>query len=669
MSTELAGNVGVNQGDSLLDVVFRLWWRALGLVALVLLTYSQNVSHQFLLIDDGVYIFRNYVVRGGVSSENLTQTLGVFAHEVPTWHPLTWWSLMLDWQIWGGWPGGFLITNMLLHAMTSVLLFAALAIASRDVLFSWIVAALFALHPLQAECVAWASERKGLLAGLFGMASLASYALFARGGDGRWKWYVLSIGCFCCSVMAKQSLVMWPVVLLLLDWWPLQRWSGDSLPDGGHLFLQNRRNGWLLLLEKVPFACIAAASMLVAYWAQQVTGAMKSIQYPLWVRVANVPLSYGAYLRKTFVPFDLAIFYPHPMERIDLFAAGVWAAVLVMLTALIWFWRRRIPGLAVGYAFFVVSIFPLAGLIQLGDRQYADRYMYIPIIGLFMATVSCMKLAISRWIALQWQPTAKVGLVCGAIAVSGLSWVQAGYFRDTRAAFERALEVNGPDEFICSGLGLALMDLGDYAGAVEQLKQSCQQNPKSTRALELLARCYELLGERQRAIQTLQVAVTLDPQGAGLIAQLASLRFDQGELPVAAELALTAVELDPQVETGWLIIGKLAMLQQNCQRAIDAFRRATMCQYKRQSALGQVLLAQSFADCQLLDEAEQTLVRLLQEEPKSAAAHHEFGVLQMIRGNRQVGLLHLEQACQLAPDWEPARQSLNRARQESGGQR
>jgi protein O-mannosyl-transferase len=643
------------------------WWCSLALVLLVGLTFGQNVSHSFLVVDDGFYIYQNRVVRQGFTADNLWKTFGVLTRDVPTWHPLTWWSLMLDWQIWNGWPGGFFITHMVLHTAAAIFLFAGFTTATGQKGWAWLVAALFAVHPLQAECVAWASERKGLLGGMFGLASIMCYVFFTRSTKRRWIWYSLAVGGFALSCLGKQSLVTMPALLLVFDWWPLRRWPNDGYMTVESTPSSHRYSIFRLLIEKIPFAFLAAAAIVAAYWAQDESGSVKTVGYPLWVRITNMPLSYIAYLRKTLLPFDLAIYYPHPQTNIDIGSSVGCGFIFFIISAIAWSVRKQLPGVLVGWAFFVICIFPLAGLVQLADRQYADRYMYIPIVGLLMAMVSIVFFVAERLLPRPFS-TQLIACLGTAMLLSyvGFGCVQTGYFKNSRTAFRRALDVSGPNDFICCNLGLALMDEGEHQAALDRFEEALRVNPRSDLALELASRCYELMGLPQRAIKSLELAVSLNPQRGALVGQLASLHFDQGNVQAAEQLARRSLEIDPQVETGWLVVGQLAMLKQNCGQAVEALRRAAACQYKRYTVKCGVLLAQSLTDCQQIEAAEQTLETLIQEEPLSPTAHYELGILKMIQGQRESGLAHLEEACRIAPGWEQARQSRDRARQELG---
>ncbi len=341
---------------------------ALALVLSTLLLYSPVTHHQFLnYFDDDFYITNNVHVRTGLSFENAGWAFGF--HEA-NWHPLTWLSHMLDCQLFGLNPGPHHLVNVLFHAINVLLLFWLLQKATGAVWRSFLVAALFAVHPLNVETVAWVAERKSLLCTLFSLLTVAAYGRYVRRPDV--KNYLMVAGAFSLALMSKPMAVSLPLVLLLLDYWPLERYR--DLP-----FVRK----WARLSkEKIPLFLLSAASSELTLLAQRAVGAMPA-HLPLSWRLENAVVCYLAYIRKMAWPAQLAVFYPHPWHALPM--PGVIAAtiVLVAITAAVLFFHRT-RYLVTGWFLFFITLIPVIGIIQVGRQAMADRYAYVPCIGLFI---------------------------------------------------------------------------------------------------------------------------------------------------------------------------------------------------------------------------------------------------------------------------------------------
>src|SRR5208282_5388815 len=340
------------------------------LVLATLLLYGSVTHDEFLLFDDSQYVTRNIHVSTGLNFGNAAWAFTTF-HEA-NWHPLTWLSHMADCQLFGLNSGPHHLVNIALHAVNVVLLFFLLQRATGAVWRSFFVAALFAVHPLNVETVAWVAQRKSLLCTLFSLLTIAAYGRYARGPD--WKKYLVVVAAFALALMSKPMAMSLPLVLLLLDYWPLERY--EDLPF--------RRKWVRLSLEKLPLLLLSAASSVVTTVAQRSRGAVawESI-LPLSWRLQNAIVSYVAYIGKTGWPAKLAVFYPHPLHSLswsDVIAAAI---ILVAITmAVLHFHRARY--LAMGWFLFVITLIPVIGIIQVGRQAMADRYAYIPCIGLFI---------------------------------------------------------------------------------------------------------------------------------------------------------------------------------------------------------------------------------------------------------------------------------------------
>jgi hypothetical protein len=401
---------------------------ALALALAVAAVFGRSVGFEFLSLDDGVYVTDNEEVRAGLTVESVKWAFTTFRGG--PWHPLTWLSHMLDVELFGLDPAGHHATNVAIHALTTALLFLALRALTGGLWSSAFAAALFALHPLRAESVAWVAERKDVIAGLGFVAALLAYASYAqRGGALRISGVAAAMA---FGLMGKPSVVTLPFVLLLLDVWPLRRVDPLEAP------FPWRRLG-ALAAEKLPlFALAALASALSVVTQGAGGGVASSAEAPLAARLANMLLAYAAYLRKTLWPVDLAVFYPYPTE-FPWLRVGAAAALVAGVSALALAQLRRRPWLAVGWFWFLGVLVPMIGLVQVGGQALADRYSYLPAIGLsLIAAAAASELA-------ERGPRARAAVVAGcalAVAASAAAaWRQVGTWRDNPTLYGHAVAV------------------------------------------------------------------------------------------------------------------------------------------------------------------------------------------------------------------------------------
>ncbi len=367
------------------------------------LVFGQTVRHGFVNMDDGEYVSENPHVLRGLSASGVAW---VFSHShSANWHPLTGLSHMLDAQIYGLRAGGHHLTNILLHATTAMLLFIVLRQLTGGLWCSAMVAALFAVHPLRVESVAWIAERKDVLSGLCFVLTLGAYGRFVR-GPFSWGRYLLLLVIFALGLMAKPMLVTLPALLLLLDYWPLGRMSASPTPPHGNgeafvgsANLRQTELGrfsllWRLVLEKIPLLLLVALSCLMTIWAQGKVSAFGNYLTLSW-RVANALVSYVTYLVQLFCPLGLAAYYPHPERHLPMWKILGALVILACISIAAVRWRRRFPYLLVGWLWYVGMLLPVIGIVQVGSQAMADRYTYLPQIGVYIALV--FGLAEARW--------------------------------------------------------------------------------------------------------------------------------------------------------------------------------------------------------------------------------------------------------------------------------
>jgi hypothetical protein len=498
---------------------------AAALALLTFLALGRVAGNGFVGMDDEAYITGNAHVAGGLS---LPAAAWAFrSTERSNWHPLTWLSHQADASLFGLDPAGHHLVGLALHAANAVLLFAVLRGASGALWRPAAVAALFALHPLHVESVAWAAERKDLLSTLLLLLALGAWLRRARRGGG---FPAATAALFAAALLAKPMPVTFPFLLLVLDWWPLGRWAPAGVGPPG---AASARFGVLppaaLLREKAALFLLAAASCVVTYRVQEASGAMSGANaIPGAVRAANALVSYVRYLGKAAWPLELAVYYPFS-TRIPWWQ---WAgALLALVAASAWVLRsaRRRPWLAAGWLWYLGTLVPAIGLVQVGGQALADRYTYVPLVGIFVGAVWAAGAGARRP-----GPGARAipALVAAVVAALGLlSFRQAGYWRDGETLFRHAQAVSPGSWVILNNLGTALATRGRLAEAEEAFRAALRLEPFRAQLHGNLGRALAAQGRRAEAEQAYRRALLIDPRFAQARANLAALLAEPGPGP------------------------------------------------------------------------------------------------------------------------------------------
>ena len=520
--------------------------------------YSPILRNGFTRYDDDKYVTANPRVQAGLSAGALGWAFTTTT--AANWHPLTWLSHMTDCAIFGPDPRGHHATSLLLHLATTGLLLLTLRKMTGEEMKSAIVAALFALHPLHVESVAWVAERKDVLSGFFFVLTLAAYAWYAaRPSIAR---YVLVTAALVAGLLAKPMLVTAPFVFLLLDLWPLERKEGL------------RR----LVVEKVPFFALSAASAVVTIVAQRSGGALGTVEsYPLGARAANALVAYVVYLRKMILPADLAGFYPYPESGMSWWRVALAAAVLLTITALAVRVRRRRPYIFIGWFWYLGMLVPVIGLVQVGDQALADRYTYLPLIGIFVAVVwgaasSFEHLRDRRWMDPLWVIRGAALLILAVLG--GLTWQQTRVWRDSATLFEHALAAVGESATIHDNLALALEERGDLVGAERHCRRALEMNPADSMAHNNLGSLLTRSGRSDEAIQHYVAALQNDPAGADAHNNLAISLARAGRYDEAMPHFAAAVQGKPDDARYRLNWGTALVGNRKWPEAVEQFRRA-----------------------------------------------------------------------------------------------
>jgi hypothetical protein len=461
---------------------------AAALVLATLAAYSSVVGNGFVHIDDNGYVTDNPHVQGGLSAGTVAWAMTTF--RAGNWHPLTWLSHALDCQLYGLHPVGHHVTSLALHLANVLGLFFLLRRWTGSIGRSAFVAALFALHPLHVESVAWVAERKDVLSGFFCIATLWAYALWVeRPGVGR---YALVLVAFALGLMAKPMLVTLPFVLLLLDVWPL------------------RRAGAPLVREKIPLFLLAAGSSVVTFLVQRDQGAMAlGARLSAGLRIENAVVSYVAYIVQTIWPAGLGSFYPHPIDADSFGRVAGSALVLAAVSAAAILTRRTRPYVMVGWLWYLGTLVPVIGLVQVGAQARADRYTYLPLIGLSIAVA---------WAAVDVAANSRNGrraLVAVSLVLAAtwtaLTWRQVAYWKDDRALFGRIVELV-PDNAAAHGmLGMVHLREGRIPEAIAEYQIALRLEPNYAQGHSNYGMALEIHGRSDEAISEYRAAVALDP--------------------------------------------------------------------------------------------------------------------------------------------------------------
>jgi tetratricopeptide (TPR) repeat protein len=548
---------------------------SLFLIGLTLVVYAQVWRFEIVDFDDADYVGDNLFVNQGLTRGSIAWAFSGFHYA--NWIPLTWLSLMFDATLFGRWPGGNHIINLLLHAANVLLVFATFAKATGNALRSAFVAALFAIHPLHAESVAWISERKDVLSMLFGLLALYSYVGYALGR--RWILFALAWLCFALSLMAKQMFVTLPCLFLLVDYWPLLRLTGESEPTSASTAsraagesavgdLEKRRLAGIVL-EKIPFLALSGLFCVVAVMAQASGGAIpKSIS--LAARCLNAVLVYGLYLLQAVVPVGLAPFYPLPAEP-NVVGAVVSLVALTAITGFAIASVRKRPYVLVGWLWYLGSLVPVIGLVQIGRQQMADRYTYLPLLGIYLSIAWLVPSLVSETVRKRYLPIAAAAVV---VVYAVLGFVQVGYWHDGVTLFRHALAVTEDNPTTRRGLGSALFRKERFREALPHLEQATRLDPNDAHAHYSLGRGFDAAGRPQDAFAEYQAAVRLDEAYPDAQNDLGLSLVTQGQFAAAEQRFARAIAIDPSYASGYGNLGMLYARTGRPEKAIALCERA-----------------------------------------------------------------------------------------------
>jgi tetratricopeptide (TPR) repeat protein len=469
------------------------------LAVATLALYSPVIAHPFVNYDDRDYVTENEHVQAGLSAR--TVAWAFTSTDQANWHPLTWLSHEMDCEIYGLNPNGHHLTSILIHTANVLLLFLLLQWATRATGASAMVAALFALHPFTVESVAWVAERKNLLSTFFFLLAIGAYGWYAR--QPSLRRYAVLAGLFALGLAAKPMVITLPFVLLLLDYWPLSRIQGWSTPCPA--FPVPQASWPRLLLEKVPLLALSAGSAAITMFAQRSGNALESLGHiPIQLRIENAIYSYAKYLAKIFWPVNMALLYPHPLNKLTFFQVGLSAIFLVAVSVLVWQSRERRPYAISGWLWFLGTLVPVIGLVQVGPQGMADRYAYIPTIGIFVLLVWGFKdWASSRsGISESVKPIAFVVLAYLAV----LTFRQIGYWRSSEELWTHTLQIT-EDNYIANDMLGSLLVQERRPDALQYFEAAARIAPWDPDSHQAVGAALQDRGDLQGAIREYQVVL------------------------------------------------------------------------------------------------------------------------------------------------------------------
>jgi tetratricopeptide (TPR) repeat protein len=659
------------------------------LAAVTLAAYWPGFYNDFVNYDDPVYVTENIHVNTGLTRENIVWAFTCGYAE--NWHPLTWLSHMLDCQLFGQNPRWHHFTSLLLHIANTLLLFIVLKKTTPPLtgagLCSFFVAAVFALHPLHVQSVAWVAERKDVLSTVFWLLAMYTYADYAqRGGAGR---YIVTLLLFALGLMAKPMLVTLPLIMLLMDYWPLARLELKENSSEGYDIKNNGtkvRTISYLLLEKVPFFVLAMISSLITFIVQQKGGAVASVdKLSLASRLCNTPVAYVVYIAKTFLPTGLIAYYPHPRTLPSWQVAGA-VLLLVAVSAVILLVNR--PYLIFGWLWYIVTLLPVIGLVQVGSQARADRYMYIPMIGLLIMLAWATRDLTARW---RFRKIILVPLVCFCLlALMVCVRLNVGYWHDSFTLFSHALEIE-PDNHIAHlnlgntlltqentkeaiehyqeairldgnftmahfNLGIAFFQNNQFDKAVEQYNTVLRLNKNYSRVHFYLANALVKTGKPDEAIEHYNIALQNKPDDIEVLNNLALALSDKSRIDDSVRLYKRALELNNDSANIHYNLGNALKKQGRFEEAVQHYEKAIELEPDNIIAYGN--LGVVLAEQGNIDEAIRQFHIVLNARPDDVEMLCNLGILLERQGKLEQAVDQYRKAVQISPDDPKARDLL-----------
>jgi len=670
------------------------------LILLIYIVFGQILQHEFINYDDNLYITENSVVQAGLNAKGI---IWAFTDtNTGHWHPLTWLSHMLDCQIYGLNPRGHHSTSLLLHILNTVLLLLILQKATGEFWKSLLVTSLFALHPLHVESVAWAAERKDVLSTFFWMLTILTYVFYSE--KPRILLYLLALLLFALGLMAKPMLVTLPFVLLLLDYWPLRRFQLEKQDIDSHSQTQGSTQlghskfpVFRLVLEKIPFFTLSAFSSFLAYIAAASVGTVESLESAsLMMRLANGLTAYVSYIGKMLWPQNLAVFYPHPGSSLPGWQAIGAGLLLACVSIAVIRAARRHPYLPVGWLWYLGTLVPVIGLVQVGAQAIADRYTYVPLIGLFIMIAWGAFDLVKGWRHRQVGLTLSAGLLL--FGFTTCTWLQVHHWKNSTTLFQHALRLNSQNYLAHNNLGAALLkqgkieegvlhytraleinpnywlahsNLGGYLvgqGDVEQAMRHCSEavrlKPDSPEAHNNLGLALVLQGRIEEAITHYSEALRLKPDSPEAHNNLGLALVLQGRIEEAITHYSEALRLKPEHADAHRNLGLALAQQGRLEEAMSHYSEAV--RFKPEYVEAHLNLAAALAKQGKYKEALEHYQEAFRIKPHDAGIHNNFGTFLAQQGKLDQAIAHFSRALELKPDFAEVYSNLGNVFKQQG---
>jgi tetratricopeptide (TPR) repeat protein len=628
---------------------YKHWMPALICTALVILTFItfwQLKDCSFVNYDDSMYVYENTYVQSGLNWDSVKQA---FSFELAKlsghWHPVTWLSWMLDYQFFGLNATAYHLVNLFFHVMNTLLLFLILLRMTRTIWPCAFVAALFAIHPLHVESVAWIAERKDVLSTFFWMITLGAYSYYVEHPG--FRRYLPVILFFALGLMAKPMLITLPFVLLLLDYWPLRRFAEinpgrkfqsealKTVTSDKQKKKSKNKNAvrevleadrakhteykwsliYPLLWEKIPLFVLAILSSIVTYFAAQSAGAVHSESIPLFVRIGNAFISYIAYIGKMIWPSNLAVFYPYTKLMIPWQVLG--SILLLIAITLVVIWRvKKFPYLATGWLWYIGTLVPVIGIVQAGSQAMADRYTYIPLIGLFIVVAWGVPELLKEWKYRKEMLFAAAAL--SIMCLSIISWKQVGYWQNNFTLYDHALAVTENSWLAYDNRGVAYYSQGGYKQAIEDFNRAIEIKPHHEKTYNNRGNAYHALGRYRQAIEDFNKAIEIKTDFPEAYNNRGNAYLALGNYKLAMGDINKAMEIKPDYATAHNSRGNVYQNLGNYHQAIEDYGRA------------------------------------IENKPRYAEAYYNRGTAYNKLGNYRQAIEDLNRAINLKPDYPEA---------------
>ncbi|MCL6520737.1 MAG: tetratricopeptide repeat protein [Armatimonadetes bacterium] len=602
-------------------------------VIITAVAFAQVVGHKFVSYDDSKYVTLNPHIRNGITLTTIAWAFTTF--RASNWHPLTWLSHALDCQLYGLHNAcGHHVTNLLLHLANVALLFFLFSKMTGAVWQSAFLAILFGVHPLHVESVAWVAERKDVLSTLFWMLTIFAYIQYSQ--SPKTKTYISVITFFTLGLMSKPMLVTLPFVLLLLDYWPLKRMNIGPPSKSSSKITK-------LVLEKVPLFILAACSSAMTFIAQRIGGSVATVEsFTVGVRVANALVSYVKYLVKTIWPHNLAAFYPHPNNTIPTWQVfGSWIIILAITISVFKVIKKR-PYLMVGWLWYLVTLIPVIGFIQVGFQAMADRYTYIPLIGIFIIIAWGVPDLVGRVGASRIKQDSTISpssrstilpfassLVTLTLVI--LTWHQVRYWKDTITLFEHAIAVTKGNYVAHNNLGQELSSIGELDKAIAHYRLAIKSDPDPGLAYNNLGAALAQLGRISEAMEVFHRAVESDPECCEAYVNLGRGYSLQGDLIKAKQNLEKALEIDPENSAAYLEMGNVLGRQGMYAKAEEYFAKAIYL--NPNSAEAHSNMGVIYRKTNRLDKAIAEFREAIRLKPDLPAPYHNLAFIYYTRGD------------------------------------